>query len=36
MGLGVELHINERLIESAAAVHFTGYMKPRLRIGISR
>lgn len=36
MGLGYELDIDERLIESAAAVHFTGNMKPCLRLGVSR
>ncbi|ONK67408.1 uncharacterized protein A4U43_C06F19920 [Asparagus officinalis] len=36
MGLGSELDIDERLIESAAAVHFTGDMKPWLRLGITR
>jgi len=36
MGLGYELDIDDRLIESAAAVHFTGDRKPWLRLGISR
>lgn len=36
MGLGYELDIDERLIESAAAVHFTGDMKPWQRLGTSR
>nr|GMD34067.1 probable galacturonosyltransferase 11 [Ipomoea batatas] len=36
LGLGYDLNIDTRLIESAAVVHFNGNMKPWLKLGIGR
>ncbi|ONK79297.1 uncharacterized protein A4U43_C01F4940 [Asparagus officinalis] len=36
LGLGYDLEIDDRLIESAAVVHFNGNMKPWLKLAISR
>jgi alpha-1,4-galacturonosyltransferase len=36
LGLGYDLNIDNRLIESAAVIHFNGNMKPWLRLSISR
>ncbi|XP_068308583.1 hexosyltransferase GAUT11-like [Pyrus communis] len=36
LGLGYDLNIDNRLIESAAVVHFNGYMKPWLKLAIGR
>ncbi|KAJ3673084.1 hypothetical protein LUZ60_006458 [Juncus effusus] len=36
LGLGFDLGIDERLIESAAVVHFSGHMKPWLKLAITR
>ncbi|XP_076941344.1 hexosyltransferase GAUT11-like [Bidens hawaiensis] len=36
LGLGFDVSIDRRLIESAAVVHFNGNMKPWLKIGIER
>ncbi|XP_010260875.1 PREDICTED: probable galacturonosyltransferase 11 [Nelumbo nucifera] len=36
LGLGYALNIDNRLIESAAVIHFNGNMKPWLKLGISR
>ncbi|CAN1151671.1 Hexosyltransferase GAUT11 [Linum perenne] len=36
LGLGYDVNIDDRLIESAAVIHFNGNMKPWLRLGISR
>ncbi|PWA55321.1 Glycosyl transferase, family 8 [Artemisia annua] len=36
LGLGFDVSIDNRLIESAAVVHFNGNMKPWLKIGIGR
>ncbi|RHN74249.1 putative polygalacturonate 4-alpha-galacturonosyltransferase [Medicago truncatula] len=36
LGLGHDLNIDNRLIESAAVIHFNGNMKPWLRLSISR
>lgn len=36
LGLGYDLNIDDRLIESAAVIHFNGNMKPWLRLAIGR
>ncbi|OMO58890.1 Glycosyl transferase, family 8 [Corchorus olitorius] len=36
LGLGYDLNIDNRLIESAAVVHFNGNMKPWLKLAIGR
>ncbi|KAK2983912.1 hypothetical protein RJ640_000931 [Escallonia rubra] len=36
LGLGYDLNIDNRLIESAAVVHFNGNLKPWLKFGIGR
>ncbi|PQP93692.1 putative galacturonosyltransferase 11 [Prunus yedoensis var. nudiflora] len=36
LGLGYDLNIDNRLIESAAVVHFNGFMKPWLKLAIDR
>lgn len=36
LGLGYDLNIDNRLIESAAVIHFNGNMKPWLKLGIGR
>ncbi|XP_009346272.2 hexosyltransferase GAUT11 [Pyrus x bretschneideri] len=36
LGLGYDLNIDNRLIESAAVVHFNGFMKPWLKLAIGR
>ncbi|MQM19754.1 hypothetical protein Taro_052765 [Colocasia esculenta] len=36
LGLGYDPDIDNRLIESAAVIHFSGYMKPWLKLAISR
>lgn len=36
LGLGYDLEIDDRLIESAAVVHYNGNMKPWLKLAISR
>lgn len=36
LGLGYDLNIDNRLIESAAVVHFNGFMKPWLKLAIER
>lgn len=36
MGLGYDMDIDERLLESAAVVHFSGFMKPWLKLSINR
>ncbi|CAI9111700.1 OLC1v1011988C1 [Oldenlandia corymbosa var. corymbosa] len=36
LGLGYDLNIDNRLIESAAVIHFNGNMKPWLKLGISK
>lgn len=36
LGLGYDMNIDNRLIESAAVVHFNGNMKPWLKLGISK
>ncbi|XP_028753801.1 probable galacturonosyltransferase 11 [Neltuma alba] len=36
MGLGYDLNIDNRLIESAAVIHFNGNMKPWLKVAIDR
>ncbi|KAM7279295.1 hypothetical protein ACFE04_006429 [Oxalis oulophora] len=36
LGLGYDMSIDNRLIETAAVVHFNGNMKPWLKLGISR
>lgn len=36
LGLGYDLNIDNRLIESAAVIHFNGNMKPWQKFGISR
>ncbi|XP_016501073.1 hexosyltransferase GAUT11-like isoform X1 [Nicotiana tabacum] len=36
LGLGYDLNVDSRLIESAAVVHFNGNMKPWLKLGISK
>ncbi|CAN1840009.1 Hexosyltransferase GAUT11 [Linum perenne] len=36
LGLGYDMNIDDRLIESAAVIHFNGNMKPWLRLGIGR
>lgn len=36
LGLGYDLNIDNRLIESAAVIHFNGNMKPWLRLAIGR
>ncbi|KAJ0104492.1 hypothetical protein Patl1_18944 [Pistacia atlantica] len=36
LGLGYDMNIDNRLIESAAVIHFNGNMKPWLRLAISR
>ncbi|KAL8225753.1 hypothetical protein R6Q57_018310 [Mikania cordata] len=36
LGLGFDVNIDSRLIETAAVVHFNGNMKPWLKIGIGR
>ncbi|KAJ4973925.1 hypothetical protein NE237_007099 [Protea cynaroides] len=36
LGLGYDAHIDNRLIESAAVIHFNGNMKPWLKLAISR
>nr|XP_043635638.1 hexosyltransferase GAUT11 [Erigeron canadensis] len=36
LGLGYDINIDSRLIESAAVVHFNGNMKPWLKFGIGR
>ncbi|CAL0307170.1 unnamed protein product [Lupinus luteus] len=36
LGLGYDLNIDNRLIESAAVVHFNGNMKPWLKLAIAR
>ncbi|CAK9147920.1 unnamed protein product [Ilex paraguariensis] len=36
LGLGYNLNIDNRLIESAAVIHFNGNMKPWLKLGIGR
>ncbi|XP_022135389.1 probable galacturonosyltransferase 11 [Momordica charantia] len=36
LGLGYDLNIDNRLIESAAVIHFNGNMKPWLKLAISR
>lgn len=36
LGLGYDVSIDSRLIDSAAVVHFNGNMKPWLKLGISR
>lgn len=36
LGLGYDLNIDSRLIESAAVIHFNGNMKPWLKLGISK
>lgn len=36
LGLGFDVSIDNRLIESAAVVHFNGNMKPWLKIGVGR
>ncbi|KAL2482294.1 putative galacturonosyltransferase 11 [Forsythia ovata] len=36
LGLGYDLNIDNRLIETAAVIHFNGNMKPWLKLGIGR
>ncbi|XP_010939219.1 hexosyltransferase GAUT11 [Elaeis guineensis] len=36
LGLGYDMDIDDRLIESAAAVHYSGNLKPWLKLAISR
>ncbi|XP_031374906.1 probable galacturonosyltransferase 11 [Punica granatum] len=36
LGLGHDVNIDDRLIDSAAVIHFNGNLKPWLEIGISR
>lgn len=36
LGLGYDLNIDNRLIKGAAVIHFSGNMKPWLKIGISK
>ncbi|KAL5539554.1 hypothetical protein UlMin_045283 [Ulmus minor] len=36
LGLGYDFNIDNRLIESAAVIHFNGNMKPWLKLGIGR
>jgi alpha-1,4-galacturonosyltransferase len=36
LGLGYDLNIDNRLIESAAVIHFNGNMKPWLKVAIGR
>ena len=36
LGLGYDPNIDNRLIESAAVIHFNGNMKPWLKLAISR
>ncbi|KAF7806287.1 putative galacturonosyltransferase 11 [Senna tora] len=36
LGLGFDLNIDNRLIESAAVIHFNGNMKPWLKVAIER
>ncbi|XP_044487596.1 hexosyltransferase GAUT11-like [Mangifera indica] len=36
LGLGYDMNIDNRLIESAAVIHFNGNMKPWLKLAISR
>ncbi|KAK6921034.1 Glycosyl transferase, family 8 [Dillenia turbinata] len=36
LGLGYDMNIDNRLIESAAVIHFNGNMKPWLKLGIGR
>ncbi|KAL6181689.1 hypothetical protein ACLB2K_048338 [Fragaria x ananassa] len=36
LGLGYDLNIDNRLIESAAVIHYNGYMKPWLKLAIGR
>lgn len=36
LGLGYDMNIDSRLIESAAVIHFNGHMKPWLKLGIGR
>lgn len=36
LGLGYDLNIDKRLIESAAVIHFNGNMKPWLKLAIGR
>ncbi|ERN17793.1 probable galacturonosyltransferase 11 [Amborella trichopoda] len=36
LGLGYDSNIDDRLIDSAAVVHYNGNMKPWLKLGISR
>lgn len=36
LGLGYDVNIDNRLIESAAVIHFNGNMKPWLKLGIGR
>ncbi|KAL3529636.1 hypothetical protein ACH5RR_008958 [Cinchona calisaya] len=36
LGLGYDLNVDNRLIESAAVLHFNGNMKPWLKLGINK
>ncbi|KAL3570954.1 hypothetical protein D5086_028203 [Populus alba] len=36
LGLGYDMNIDDRLIDSAAVIHFNGNMKPWLKLAISR
>lgn len=36
LGLGYDINIDNRLIESAAVIHFNGNLKPWLKLGIER
>jgi alpha-1,4-galacturonosyltransferase len=36
LGLGYDVDIDDRLIESAAVVHYNGNMKPWLKLAIRR
>ncbi|KAJ8550910.1 hypothetical protein K7X08_000280 [Anisodus acutangulus] len=36
LGLGYDLNVDSRLIESAAVIHFNGNMKPWLKLGVTR
>lgn len=36
LGLGYDMNIDSRLIESAAVIHFNGNMKPWLKLGIGK
>jgi alpha-1,4-galacturonosyltransferase len=36
LGLGYDMNIDDRLIDSAAVIHFNGNMKPWLKLAIGR